>query len=47
MADMVEFSRLLMLDLAEFLQTPPVFYLFSLVCFTFVVKLFQMMMGRR
>lgn len=47
MDDMIAFSRQMMLAVAEFLETPPIFYLFSLVCFMFVVKIFQNLMGRR
>ena len=33
--------------LATFLNTPPIFYLFSLVCFTFVAKFIRILCGGR
>lgn len=38
MTDMVNFSVALLAALADFLGTPPVFYLFSIICFCFICK---------
>lgn len=37
MTDMVNFSTIMLEVLADFLATPPIFYLFGLVCLLFVV----------
>lgn len=46
MNDMISFSALMLESLASFLNTPPIFYLFSLVCFTFVAKFIKILMGK-
>lgn len=47
MADMVAFSNAMLDSLATFLQTPPVFYLFCLICFCFIAKAFKILIERR
>lgn len=46
MNDMISFSNTMLSSLATFLNTPPIFYLFSLVCFTFVAKFIKILIGR-
>lgn len=38
MTDMVAFSVAMLQAVADFLATPPVFYLFGLICLCFVMK---------
>lgn len=38
MSEMKEFSLWLLSALADFLAKPPVFYLFGLICFIFILK---------
>lgn len=38
MSEMQAFSLWLLDALAEFISQPPVFYLFGLICFIFIVK---------
>lgn len=47
MSDMVAFSTAMLQALAEFLNTPPVFYLFCLVCFCFIAKFIKILIERR
>lgn len=47
MQNMVDFSTLMLDSVANFLGTPPIFYLFSLVCFLFIAKLIMILVGRR
>lgn len=47
MSDMVAFSNAMLTALATFLETPPVFYLFGLICFCFIVKAFKILIERR
>lgn len=39
MADMIEFSTAILNAICAFLMEPPIFYLFSLVCFGVVVSI--------
>lgn len=41
MTPMVDFSVAMLTALADFLQSDPIFYLFSLICFCFIVKAFK------
>ena len=45
MADMISFSTAFLGAVAEFLATPPVFYLFALICLCFVVKAMKIKRG--
>lgn len=45
MADMIAFSVAMLNALADFFATPPVFYLFALVCFCFIVKAFKIIIS--
>lgn len=47
MQDMIDFSVAMMDNLALFLRSEPIFYLFSLVCFCFVAKFIMILIGRR
>lgn len=38
MSDMVSFSVSMLTAVADFLATPPIFYLFGLICLCFVLK---------
>jgi len=40
MDKMIEFSRHMMMLVAEFLASEPIFYLYGMVIFMFVVKVF-------
>ena len=42
---MITFSETFLLSVAEFLATPPVFYLFGLICFCFIVKAVKMIIS--
>ena len=39
MADMIAFCTAMLNAVCDFLATPPVFYLFSLICFAVVVNI--------
>jgi hypothetical protein len=41
MQPMIEFTRYMLEMLAEFLATEPIFYLYGLVIFLFIVKIFM------
>ena len=43
---MIEFSRHMLTSLAEFLNSEPIIYLYGMVLSLFVVKIFQMIIGR-
>lgn len=47
MQDMIDFSATMLNAIADFLATPPVFYLFGLVCFCFIAKFIIILVGRR
>jgi len=47
MRDMIDFSLAMMEGLADFLGSEPIFYLFGLVCFCFIVKIFMMLFSIR
>lgn len=47
MNEMIDFSMAMLDGLADFLGTEPIFYLFGLVCFCFVVKAFLMLFSIR
>lgn len=38
MADMVSFSVAMLTALSDFMTTGPMFYLFALICFCFIVR---------
>lgn len=38
MTDMILFSTSMLTAISDFLGTEPIFYLFGLICFTFVCK---------
>lgn len=44
MTEMVSFSVAMMGAISEFLLTPPIFYLFGLICFVFVCKALRIIM---
>lgn len=44
-SDMISFSIVMLEALADFLGTAPVFYLFALVCFCFIVKAFKILIS--
>lgn len=43
MTPMIDFSVAMLSALAVFLQSEPVFYLFGLICFCFIVKAFKIL----
>jgi len=45
MADMITFSTSMLNALATFLGTAPIFYLFALVCFCFIIKVFKIIIS--
>lgn len=47
MNDMIDFSVALLEALSDFLGTPPVFYLFGIICLCFICKAVMILMGRR
>lgn len=47
MSEMIAFSNAMLESLATFLNTPPIFYLFCLICFCFIAKFFKILIGRR
>lgn len=46
MADMVDFSTTMLSVLADFLSTPPIFYLFGLVCLLFVIQAVKILLPK-
>lgn len=46
MNDMISFSVAMMGAVADFLTTPPIIYLFGLVCFVFLCKALKILMFR-
>lgn len=46
MTEMVNFSIAMLNALVDFLSTPPIFYLFGLVCFCFICKALKILMSR-
>lgn len=47
MQDMIDFSTAMLTALADFLKSEPIIYLFGMILFTFVVKIFMILCGRR
>ena len=47
MQDMIDFSIAILNAIVEFIETPPVFYLFGLICFCFIAKFFKILVERR
>ena len=47
MQDMIDFSVAILNAMVTFLETPPIFYLFSLICFCFIAKFFKILVERR
>lgn len=43
MTPMIDFSVAMLTALSDFLLSEPVFYLFGLICFCFVVKAFKIL----
>lgn len=39
MDEMIEFCTAMLSSVCDFLATPPIFYLFSLICFVPVIKI--------
>lgn len=37
MVEMIEFSNAILQSVVQFLATPPVFYLFALICFASII----------
>lgn len=46
MNEMVSFSVTMLDVVCKFLMTPPIFYLFGLVCFVFLCKALKILMFR-
>lgn len=44
MAEMIAFSQAMLVAVVDFLGTPPVFYLFSLICFIPVIVIVKKLM---
>ena len=44
MENMVEFSTTILNSVCEFLITPPVFYVFGLICFVLICKAVKIIM---
>ena len=44
---MIDFSTAMLTALADFLKSEPIIYLFGMILFTFVVKIFMILCGRR
>lgn len=38
MNDMIEFCNAMLMSVVQFLSTPPVFYLFGLICFAVIIN---------
>lgn len=47
MTEMQDFSLFILGALADFLAEPPVFYLFGLICFCFIVKAIKILISKR
>ena len=47
MQDMIDFSTAMLTALPDFLKSEPIIYLFGMILFTFVVKIFMILCGRR
>lgn len=47
MQDMIDFSTAMLTALADFLKSEPIIYLFGMILFTFIVKIFMILCGRR
>ena len=47
MQDMSDFSTAMLTALADFLKSEPIIYLFGMILFTFIVKIFMILCGRR
>jgi len=47
MNQMIDFSLAMLDGLAGFLAAEPIFYLFGLVCFCFIVKIFMQLFSIR
>lgn len=47
MNEMIEFSLAMMNGVADFLAAEPIFYLFGMVCFCFIVKIFMQLFSIR
>ena len=47
MQDMIDFGTAMRNALADFLKSEPIIYLFGMILFTFVVKIFMILCGRR
>jgi len=46
MTPMIEFTREILRILAEFLETEPIFYLYGMILFLFIVKVFVMIIRK-
>lgn len=47
MQDMIDFCTAMLQAIADFLQMEPIFYLFSMIIFVFIAKIFMILCGRR
>lgn len=47
MTPMIDFSVAMLTALSDFLLSEPVFYLFGLVCFLFIVKAFKILVSKK
>ena len=47
MQDMIDFSTAMLTALADFLKSEPISYLFGMILFKFIVKIFMILCGRR
>lgn len=44
---MIDYSVEILNAIATFINTPPIFYIFSLICFCFIAKFFKILVERR
>lgn len=47
MQPMIDFSVAILDSIVTFIETPPIFYIFGLICFCFVAKFITILVGRR
>lgn len=47
MQPMIDYSVAILNAIVTFIETPPIFYIFSLICFCFIAKFFKILVERR
>jgi len=47
MQEMIEFSSFIFQSLIDFVSTPPIFYIFGLTCFLFIIKALKIILKLR